>query len=501
MISLPNSIFRAVQSLSFPRRAEVLVMGDWDTSDWNCTQRVVDKLSVSTEVVVISLAHTNTELIIEKFQHIDYKFHILVYGHSKEDMQAAYQELCPTIVNSRESFLGIIIHQFGEKSFLSSKIESNSDIKLDDPRFFLPDYDPKNWTQESNKITLKVPELDINFTVPDRFSLKRTSIDLLWAIEHVLLSPWHKKYEGQWVPTRRPGNFPGLSFSGGVDSTAAMCLMPNDTLLFYLERDFESMIQHENAHRFIARLENEGRQVISVQSNHEKIRTFHGNAPGFSTDYACMAHLILVADHYDLDAAGTGMPLENTYFFHGSKIRDFKESSFWKRYAPIFSYLGIPIYQPVAGCSEVVNNTIVTENGYNGFATSCLRSSVAGITCNACWKCFRKNIFNGLNWEMSAEISTFLLKRPLKQGIATLFALQVIYDLNQEIPEEANDLLPLMQTDLDFLNSYWEPSIELLPSKYREITEKKLTELVPKMEIDLYSLDKSVMKLLRRDNS
>ena len=44
----------------------------------------------------------------------------------------------------------------------------------------------------------------------------------------------------------------------------------------------------------------------------------------------------------------------------------------------MFAYLGIPIYQPVAGCSEIANNTIVNENGYKGYATSCLRSSIAG---------------------------------------------------------------------------------------------------------------------------
>ena len=92
-------------------------------------------------------------------------------------------------------------------------------------------------------------------------------------VENVLLSPWHKKYQTDWVPTRRPGNTPGLSFSGGVDSTAAMCLMPEQTLLFYMERNFKSMINHVNAKRFISHLNTLGREVFVTQSNHEKIRT------------------------------------------------------------------------------------------------------------------------------------------------------------------------------------------------------------------------------------
>ena len=32
-----------------------------------------------------------------------------------------------------------------------------------------------------------IPEMAVEFLAPDGFSLKRTSLDLLWAVEHVLL--------------------------------------------------------------------------------------------------------------------------------------------------------------------------------------------------------------------------------------------------------------------------------------------------------------------------
>ena len=102
---------------------------------------------------------------------------------------------------------------------------------------------------------------------------------------------------------------------------------------------------------------------------------------------------------------------------------------------------------------------------------------------------------------MSPEISKFLSKRPLKQGIATLYALQMMYNRKQEIPEEANDLMSIIECDLNFLNNYWGPSMELLPQKYIQSTEKKLNDVVSKMEIDLYSLNKEVIQLLRGTNS
>ena len=103
--------------------------------------------------------------------------------------------------------------------------------------------------------------------------------------------------------------------------------MPENTLLFYHERSgIDSILSHDNANRFINYLiEEEGRPVIRVKSNHEISRTIGGKSPGFTTDYAYAVHVILLADYFDLDSIGTGMPLENSYMFHGQRFRDFNK--------------------------------------------------------------------------------------------------------------------------------------------------------------------------------
>ena len=118
-----------------------------------------------------------------------------------------------------------------------------------------------------------------------------------------MFGPWDKTIIEGWVPTREPGHRPGLSFSGGIDSTAAMCLMPQRTVLFYGERyGFETKLRHDNANVFIEYLENEiGRPVIKIRSNHELIRTRDNHSAGFSTDYACAVGAILSADLFGLD--------------------------------------------------------------------------------------------------------------------------------------------------------------------------------------------------------
>lgn len=499
MEALPYSIFATVQGLSFPQKRNILCLSSWDTADWRTTHTIVDSFNENTDVVIIDFQDEQLERFLELNLETDSSFDLIIFSSSKKGLAKILDEVDSHIIEVRIGYVVIILSQQSKESFLGRLLIDAAEIDLDNPNFFLPNFDPNRWRQIGCEVVFHSPHGEIQFTVPEDFSLSRTSSDLLYTVEYVLLCPWHDEYMEQWVPTRRPGQKPGLSFSGGVDSTAAMCLMPENTVNFYLERNFESMINHQNAHRFISYLDSVGIQTITVKSNHEIVRTFFDKLPGFSTDYACMAHLILLADYSDLDAAGTGMPLENTYFFHGIKTRDFAKSSFWKRFKPMFDYLGIPLYQPVAGCSEILTNNIVNQCGYEDYATSCLRSEIAGQTCNSCWKCFRKNIFNNKSWEMSNEISTFLAKRPLKQGIATLFALQLLKCRGHQIPNEASDLEGIIDYDLSFLTQFLPDSLDLLPEKYFQYTVRKLNSYAEEMEFSLSKIEDRVLMSLRGD--
>jgi len=498
MKPLPFPLFRAVQGLLYPHRGNILVKGDWHSHDWRTTHAIQDSLNSDVDVVITPINMLELPALLEKYNDKNFHFHLVLHTFNEGDFDDLFNKIDDFfILPCSIGVIGIGINPLGKKSFLGDKLLANDVVDIDDEQLFLPHFSRIKWRQEGINVFFEAPEETILFKVPVDFSLRRTSSDLLWAVEHVLLYPWHDVRKEAWVPTRRPGLNPGLSFSGGLDSTAAMCLMPDDTILFYMQRNFKSMLHHENALRFIQHLRELERKVIIVKSNHEKIRTHYGKNPGFSTDYACMAHLILLADYFDLDSAGTGMPLENAYFFHGSRVRNFEESGFWKINSPIFAYLGIPLYQPVAGCSEVLNNHIVQSYGFGEYATSCLRSTETGETCNKCWKCFRKNTFNQMPWEMSSEIQQFLGKRPLKQGVATLYAIQMIKNEGGPIPEEVMDLEAILDVDLNFMDNYWQPSLNLLPDKYREYTKHNLNEMTTPMKINLYEINQEIEQYLR----
>ena len=343
----------------------------------------------------------------------------------------------------------------------------------------------KRWTQLGNKLTFTYGDIEIFFMMPKGWKLEETHEDLFRIANYVMTSPWEDGVLDDWIPSRQPGWRPGLAFSGGVDSVASMLLMPQDTVLVYNRREgFQSSIDHTNADRLFEHLlTTQGRPVIQVPSNHEMIRKFHGKGAGFSTDYACAVQVILLADYLQLDSIATGMPLENTYLFHGHRYRNFGASWFWRHYSEIFNNIGLSIYQPVAGCSEIINQRVVTENGLLDYAQSCLRSDQPGIPCGSCWKCFRKNTLAGHDFNFSNEITTFLKKRPLKQAASTLYSIQKLEDTDSygEIIETCDDLIGLLNEDFTFLTSHHSEGLKLLPSKYRRYTSNRLAKYADQM--------------------
>jgi hypothetical protein len=338
----------------------------------------------------------------------------------------------------------------------------------------------KRWRQNGNTLHFAYDEIEVYFKMPDDWRIEETHEDLLRVAHYVMTSPWEDGILDDWIPSRKPGWRPGLAFSGGVDSVAAMLLMPQDTALVYNRREgFSSGIDHTNADRLFSHmLEKLGRPVLQVPSSHESIRKFQGKTAGFSTDYACAVQVILLADYLQLDSLATGMPLENTYLFHGHRYRNFGASWFWRHYSEIFRNIGLSIYQPVGGCSEVINQKIVTENNLLDFAQSCLRSNKPGKPCGACWKCFRKNTLAGHEFSFSNEIDTFLKKRPLKQAASTLYSIQKLTDVAsyQEILSRSEDLNTLVEGDYSFLEAHHEGGLKLLPEKYRRYTSNRLSQ-------------------------
>ena len=326
-----------------------------------------------------------------------------------------------------------------------------------------------NWTQEGDRLWLRHPWGWTHWDMPEGFSLSETHPALLHLALEILLFPWVPEAK-QWdVQQRVAGTNHSLSYSGGVDSTAAMLLLPEDTILAYHERNFTSMLNHSLPHSTFDTIEKRtGRKVLRIPSNHEKIRTHHGLQTGFSSANAACVHLILLADHLDLCSISFGTVIENTWLKKGLKFRDFQNTHYWSHWPKQFKKAGLDYVLPINHISEAGALKICNQSVFGDVVNSCLRGS-GGRWCGACWKCFHKN--GPLGREInptSKEISIFLNKKPLRTAQHALWALKV-----QGLEHLAPHLKEHIAEDLSWWDKAYKPGLNLIKEPLRSAVKKK----------------------------
>jgi hypothetical protein len=326
-----------------------------------------------------------------------------------------------------------------------------------------------NWTQEGDRLWLRHPWGWTHWDMPEGFSLSETHPALLHLALEVLLFPWVPETK-QWdVEQRVTGTKHSLSYSGGVDSTAAMLLLPEDTILAYHERNFTSMLNHSLPHSiFDAITERNGRKVLCIPSNHEKIRTHHGLQTGFSSANAACVHLILLADHLDLCSISFGTVIENTWLKKGLKFRDFRDTHYWRYWPKQFKKAGLAYVLPTNHISEAGALKICNQSPFSDVVNSCLRGR-GGRWCGTCWKCFHKNGPLGRAIDpTSNEISIFLNKKPLRTAQHALWALKV-----QGLEHLAPHLKEHIAEDLSWWDKAYEPGLNLIEEPLRSVVKDK----------------------------
>ena len=391
------------------------------------------------------------------------------------------------------SLWGNVFEELSLKAKYVSQKDVSSDSKIHHPRILKihndqprPLNNEKEWNsddiasnfwQEGFRLWMVHPHGCTFWDMPEDFSLSSTHSNLLKLTAEILLHPWLKSTKAPFVETRLTGSLPALAFSAGTDSTAAALVMPEKTILGYHRRNFESILDHRNADRLLEHMKTERqKKVVDISSNHELIRTHHYKQIGFSSDFACATHLILLADYYDIGALAFGMPLDNTWLVKGRKYRNFIETTYFKYWKERFLSAGIELFLPIAGISEAGAMKICQDSGILPFLNSCLRGD--GVNgCGKCWKCFHKNGPLGRPFDIQAkEIQTFLKRKPLPTAIHALWSIQQL-KIESEVPE----LSSLLESDLAWWTSTYPPAKEILPQRWREETWENIHRYLPPM--------------------
>ena len=139
-----------------------------------------------------------------------------------------------------------------------------------------------SWEAKGKRLILNCEEGVVQWKLPFRPGKSGIHPDLLMVATQALLSPWHKDLLQGWTPTRPRGNKVGLAFSGGIDSTAAMLLLPDDAVLAYHRRSYKSLLKHHGVTRLFRHLKKSGERCTAYR----QITKSFVNIMAFRTDSA-----------------------------------------------------------------------------------------------------------------------------------------------------------------------------------------------------------------------
>ncbi|SDD03597.1 DUF6395 domain-containing protein [Auraticoccus monumenti] len=215
---------------------------------------------------------------------------------------------------------------------------------------------------------------------------------------------------------------PGLAFSGGVDSTAAMVLLPRETPLLFLNRvgpdrsPSTSQYQSAAALRALDELSREGRETYAVDTDLEHTR----RPTGFPTHWANAVPALLLADRLRLHSISWGMVLEAAFMVGSAGgFQDWSGRRAMRRLSALFAAVDLPVSPVVAGLSEIATARVVHGSPYSSITQSCIQGSVEA--CGRCKKCFRKGLLDAAlsskRWT-SADLDVFYREEPVRRVLS-----------------------------------------------------------------------------------
>ena len=217
--------------------------------------------------------------------------------------------------------------------------------------------------------------------------------------------PWitdihHEKH----LPCRQvPAEKPAISFSGGADSVAVACLMPDDTPLVMAARTFHPDIgPFETWHRAdgpvgTMKAMPHDRRKFLVWTDFPYLST-NGSACIYPDTYAFTTPAILLSDHLNISHIVTGDIIAGLT----ANETIFNPRLFPEKARGIFQGIGLDLECPCNGVSEIITSKIVIAAGMERKSSSC---EYGGFQkpCMKCIKCLRKSLYI---WSLTGETLT-----------------------------------------------------------------------------------------------
>jgi hypothetical protein len=347
----------------------------------------------------------------------------------------------------------------------------------------------RRWHQDGRRVVCTSVFGEHWAEMPDGWRLDAVHPAALAAAEWLLYAPLMKQAFG--IVERAPdpedpdrrfiGSRTLLSYSLGTDSTAALTLLPPDTISYYAQRPYGSYTTNTGAEvrlpdarpweERLAAIPN----LIVVPNTFEQIRVCAGGRHGFGHSYGYAAIGLLLADHVDAGVIAFGSVMEQVFLRSGHLYADVVAlpSSAYNSMRRLVEAAGLFFALPTGGCSEVITNRIADTGRFAGLAISCPSAAPDGTPCGVCFKCFRKLRIDGRRDlpEPSPGVQALLHKYPLKS------ATSVVYAAGRSAYRHP-DLDRYRDVRLDFLERYSPYAVDhMLPPHLRDHVRDQFRQL------------------------
>lgn len=295
------------------------------------------------------------------------------------------------------------------------------------------------------------------------------------------------------VTPRQPGGRDALAFSGGVDSVAALAVMPKETVAVFLHRvsdvETKSMYRADAALRSCEAVRATGREVIVADTDLEHVRT----PVGFPIDWSNAAPAVALADELGLRSVSFGMIAESAFHLGHHHYSDLASRAIYRSWAPVFDAVGVSISLPTAGVSEVVTSRIAAAYP-EMLAQSCVRGT-GDTPCGRCFKCFRKTLldaavtgrkvapshFDNLNPEVVRRLG----ERPIHHEAVLAYSIHRMPPVDHPLYRALFDLTrPLADAyGLDYLDRLYTRGLDYVHASHRDEVARNLSRFAAPMSL------------------
>jgi len=326
------------------------------------------------------------------------------------------------------------------------------------------------WKLTGQDLVFTHGEREFFWRMPRRYRLPHPA--LLNLAEFLLLRDFGIEVPPPNATRPRAGKRIALAYSGGVDSHAALRLLPSAIPVHTQVARPSSLHKLENA--LLALREGRG---LAVVTDSDELPRLHGRPRGFYGYDAWTVPSVLLTEHLKLGFVADGNVLETAYLYssagHGTRYSAPDQRELRDR----FRMAGLEYAMPCAGLTEVATTRITASAPY---VMGCMRG-VGGKPCGACAKCYRKSALNGFPLPVNPE-----QQKRLDQDIIPMLPGLLWARDHHGLRHPRIDSI---ERDVSWADKWYPKAIELLPEPLHRKFLKRLRKFGIDPMTDVHALE------------